>query len=526
MAQDASARFRIMTTAAVAFLAALLFFAAPSAAQTDGEEESVFRVIVTTAKGVKSGSAFLIAGQKVLATNQHVIADAKKIEIYLAMGGAVAYLPATVLDSDEDKDLALLLVEANLPGDPLPLATYDPRIDSRAIAIGFPGAADIVSESLDPNMLRPSVTSGNFSRIVPQTTGLGGARVLQHQAPISGGNSGGPLLDECHAVIGVNTFIPDPKKGAQGIFFSVHAAELVRFARKNAIDVTALDEPCTPGQPPLRAGAKPGQEPETSDRVAEIHTFTRFVRCSEASPCEARTCRARYERRALETLAQNRKGELELIVTHSASSCADQKERQELANLVECSRKSPCYYASQCEGVFLRTVSKETAERRHGALEEVKKSAEELCREGRRSPVAIQRPEAKPDVKRADPRPAPRREAAVAPRDYFADLRYDSSEKRNAEIPHGNCLDKRIKMTVTRDFQVFWELIEGTRRSIWRGQIDADTGEIAVDRDGVQIETNEGGGFQTPGNASVTGSFARSRIVFDPCGAGYITVRG
>ena len=65
------------------------------------------------------------------------------------------------------------------------------------------------------------------------------ARTVQHNAPINPGNSGGPLFDDCGTVIGVNSFSP---KGAQGLFFSIHSGEVIRFLRELNI-AYAVDRP-------------------------------------------------------------------------------------------------------------------------------------------------------------------------------------------------------------------------------------------------------------------------------------------
>jgi pSer/pThr/pTyr-binding forkhead associated (FHA) protein len=67
------------------------------------------------------------------------------------------------------------------------------------------------------------------------------ARTVQHNAPINPGNSGGPLFDECGTVVGVNSFSP---KGAQGLFFSIHSGEVIRFLRELNISYAAIGHAC------------------------------------------------------------------------------------------------------------------------------------------------------------------------------------------------------------------------------------------------------------------------------------------
>jgi hypothetical protein len=513
-----------------ALLMILLFglVGTPAAAQTDGEEESVYRLMVTVPKGLKTGSAFLFGRQRLLATNYHVIKDAEKIEVYFSAGDAVAFLPVRVVDFDEAKDLAILDAGSDLPGDPLTLANYDPRIDGRAIAIGFPGAADIVSQSLDPTLFRPSVTSGTFSRVVQRLPSHGDARVLQHQAPISAGNSGGPLLDECRSVVGINTFIPNPNLGAQGIFFAVHAIELVRLARKNAIDVVAMDEACQPGKPFVPPAAALSQESGQRERIDEILAFARFARCTDSGPCEARGCKARYERRTKEQLAQFRRNDIDLLVGHAGSTCQDRRDQQEMTTLQSCLRKSPCQYVSQCETVFVRTVSKEASERRRSILDELKLRAEGQCKSGPAGVTPASQFSQKNDSPAAPPSvaPSPDGVAAVSPKVYYGNLQYDPSPQRDEEFLRGNCRNERVRITVTQDFQVLWELREATRVSYWQGRVEALTGLISVQRENIRIELKTGGAPQVAAVASAAGKFSKSRVVFGPCGAGWITISG
>ena len=67
------------------------------------------------------------------------------------------------------------------------------------------------------------------------------ARTVQHNAAINPGNSGGPLFDKCGNVMGVNTLVA---LNSQGLFFSIHASEVVRILREYGIDYAWVQRPC------------------------------------------------------------------------------------------------------------------------------------------------------------------------------------------------------------------------------------------------------------------------------------------
>ena len=99
----------------------------------------------------------------------------------------------------------------------------------------------------EPSGFDSTLTPGMVSRIYSATntalseTQVINARTVQHNAPINPGNSGGPLFDDCGTVIGVNSFSP---KGAQGLFFSIHSGEVIRFLRELNISYAAIGHAC------------------------------------------------------------------------------------------------------------------------------------------------------------------------------------------------------------------------------------------------------------------------------------------
>ena len=160
------------------------------------------------------GSGFVISPDGYIVTNDHVAGNATKITIAFADG---TQLPATLVGSDPQTDIALLKVE---PEEPLPYLAFedreDPIVGEWAIALGNPFGLFEAAE--------PTVTVGVVSAVgrdFPAQNGVTFRDMIQTDAAINSGNSGGPLVDALGRVIGMNTFIFSRSGGSVGIGFAV-----------------------------------------------------------------------------------------------------------------------------------------------------------------------------------------------------------------------------------------------------------------------------------------------------------------
>src|SRR5438093_964943 len=171
--------------------------------------ERVGPAVAHVTRGRAGGSGTVIAPDGYMLTNAHVVDDAREVEIVFADG---ATYRATVIGADPATDLAV--VPALGPALPGPeLATADTlRVGQLVIAIG------------DPLGLQSTVTHGVVSALGRSLRARDGRiieNVIQTDAALNPGNSGGPLVDTHGRVVGVNTAII---AGAQGIAFAIPAA--------------------------------------------------------------------------------------------------------------------------------------------------------------------------------------------------------------------------------------------------------------------------------------------------------------
>ena len=113
---------------------------------------------------------------------------------------------AFVVDFDKNKDIAVLKLENPTELRTPAVLSAGTDLDGVAVfALGFPGVSDDITDAVHNAGLEDmTVTSGIISR---QSTQRGtGRKVLQHDAAIKGGNSGGPLVNKEGSVVGINAF--------------------------------------------------------------------------------------------------------------------------------------------------------------------------------------------------------------------------------------------------------------------------------------------------------------------------------
>ncbi|MDP9072005.1 MAG: S1C family serine protease [Actinomycetota bacterium] len=171
---------------------------------------AIVQIKVRGGKGPGTGSGVVFRSDGHVLTNHHVVDGADRITAVMAGGGEE---PARLVGSDPETDIAVVkLDQTGLPSATLGSAT-SLKVGQMAMAIGSPlGLAG-----------GPSVSVGVISALGRQLGGATGQPLLdmiQTDAPVAPGSSGGALVDEAGAVIGITTAIAVTDVGAEGLGFA------------------------------------------------------------------------------------------------------------------------------------------------------------------------------------------------------------------------------------------------------------------------------------------------------------------
>ncbi len=159
-----------------------------------------------------AGSGFIVSANGIILTNKHVVdIDGASYTVILNDGRT---FPAQILMKDPGQDIAIVKINAN----DLPTVSLG---DSDSVVAGETAIAIRNALGQFSNTVSKGIVSG-LARTITATGGTGGAeqlnKVIQTDAAINLGNSGGPLLNLAGQVIGMNTAIV---QGAQNIGFAI-----------------------------------------------------------------------------------------------------------------------------------------------------------------------------------------------------------------------------------------------------------------------------------------------------------------
>ncbi len=206
----------------------------------------IFTEVAGDRDALSTGTGFFIA-PNLLMTNRHVVEKAVNRTVYVtskSMGGA-AQGEVLAMSRKEDKgiaDFALVRVDGVNITAPLRLtASYDAL--QSVVAAGYPGFVTLTDISM-----RQMFEKGDFSAAPSLVMNQGSIQALQpisasdewivHSTDISQGNSGGPLVDRCGRVIGINTFIRVDSENAGRVSYALSAKGIAGFIKSYGVAPT------------------------------------------------------------------------------------------------------------------------------------------------------------------------------------------------------------------------------------------------------------------------------------------------
>ena len=187
-------------------------------------EPSVVAVLAKGARGEGQGSGVIIRRDGLIVTNAHVVEGAEALEVALASGDRQR---ARLVAADRRVDLALLRIARG----GLPAASFSdelPRVGALAVAVGNSlGFENTVTAGIVSGLNRSIPSGGRTPALVD---------LIQTDAPISPGNSGGALVGSDGRLIGINVAFIPPEARAVSIGFAIPAPRV-----RDAIDELLTD---------------------------------------------------------------------------------------------------------------------------------------------------------------------------------------------------------------------------------------------------------------------------------------------
>ncbi len=233
---------------------------------------SLVRIFCYIGNDTYAGTGFAVGDSSpvdYIITNYHVVeGDGARIEVFIS--GTIS-MEASIYRKSESTDLCILKLK-NPIYDINPLTiddSGDAKTGDAIYALGFPGASDSISAEIDASPEDVTLTDGIISAVKsgPLVSGGPSIKLIQINASLNAGNSGGPLLNEKGHVIGINTFT---MLGAQNINVAVSVQELLPLLKSSGVSyLTPMPE-----EPEV---VEEAQEAEEDDDEAEATGATQEI---------------------------------------------------------------------------------------------------------------------------------------------------------------------------------------------------------------------------------------------------------
>ena len=225
-------------------------------------------------EGLSTGTGFFI-GPNTIITNLHVVEGAGP-DIFVTSEALHEVHPARLVQTTGSSEIGtpdFAILEVDDVGPETASFVLSPTINKldNVVAPGFPGV--IMQTDANYQALlqgnaaaAPELTAQSGAVTVIQTFPTG-SEIIIHSADISPGNSGGPLVDSCGRVVGVNTFVnPDEQGTLRRLNYSLHTRELQRFLDSVGVAYAVASDACQPSlaqvEPPPHATGGIAAEPQ------------------------------------------------------------------------------------------------------------------------------------------------------------------------------------------------------------------------------------------------------------------------
>lgn len=238
----------------------MLLFLAAGGVRAEFSEKAVARakeatvlILCFSEESGGIGSGFLLNGEGDVVTNYHVIEGADEVRCVFLSGNKITYRDAKVSEIRPACDLAILRVQGIPKVTPLSVASSETKSGQEVMSVGHPSALLDINASSAPDVLEEILREGNgqrvltddqaslfdsatFAGVVGKLMPLGGTggdsySGIAHGAKISGGNSGGPLIDARGRIVGVNVGGSVAARFGTDYSYAIAADELIKFCK-------------------------------------------------------------------------------------------------------------------------------------------------------------------------------------------------------------------------------------------------------------------------------------------------------
>ena len=222
-------------------------------------ERSTVWIVVGSQEGTSSGTGFFITTDTIL-TNAHVVQNASLDNIFITSKSLGRVLKGQVAAMTTGPnggkvgvgmaDFAIIrLAEPAARAQPLAFSEKAEKL-ADVVAAGYPSAIIRHEEAvreLQQGRLTSApelvLTRGSISSMQRLPNGL---TILPHSADISGGNSGGPLVDACGSVLGINTFVTAAERFADRTKYALRSDGILQWLAQQQVQVQKNTDDCRP----------------------------------------------------------------------------------------------------------------------------------------------------------------------------------------------------------------------------------------------------------------------------------------